>query len=139
MTGKRRNYILDELSRKNARLVFAEDGFGSVNNIEYKYISQIKNLLNDNCIIKDVGIKTIISLKKEIEKMDIIFWNGTLGIVEDENYSNGSFLLLELLNNVKGKVIIGGGDTAGFCNNYKNNFYHISTGGGASIDYLGKD
>ena len=34
-------------------------------------------------------------------------------------------------------VIIGGGDTSGFVNKYENNFYHISTGGGASIDYIG--
>ena len=41
-------------------------------------------------------------------------------------------------NNEK-NVIIGGGDTGGFVNNYQHNFNHISTGGGASIEYISND
>jgi len=41
-----------------------------------------------------------------------------------------------MLNDSDCKVIIGGGDTSGFVNNYDNNFDHISTGGGASIEYI---
>ena len=70
---------------------------------------------------------------------DIIFWNGTLGIIEHKFFKNGSETLLNMLNNCNSKVIIGGGDTSGFVNKYQNNFYHISTGGGASIDYIGNE
>ena len=78
---------------------------------------------------------------EECCKADIIFWNGTLGIVEDMFYKTGSNMLFYYLNSlIDKKVIIGGGDTACFVNNYKdNNFYHVSTGGGASIDYISKE
>ena len=90
-----------------------------------------------NWIIKDVGPKTILTLQKLIATMDIVFWNGTLGIVESPTYKRGSLLLLHALEHCKANVIIGGGDTAGFVNQYPNTLSHISTGGGASIHYLG--
>ena len=65
-----------------------------------------------------------------------MFWNGALGISEHNFYKNSSELLINILNNCKSKVIIGGGDTSAFVNNYNNNFFHISTGGGASIEYI---
>jgi 3-phosphoglycerate kinase len=42
----------------------------------------------------------------------------------------------EMENNSKKTVIVGGGDTGGFVNNYDHNYTHISTGGGASIEYI---
>lgn len=72
-----------------------------------------------------------------INQSDLIFWNGTLGIVENKNYNSGSISLLNILNKSGAKVIVGGGDTASFVNKYDNNFFHVSTGGGASIEYLG--
>ena len=59
-----------------------------------------------------------------------------MGITEDKFYKNGSESLIQMLNDSDCKVIIGGGDTSGFVNNYDNNFDHISTGGGASIEYI---
>ena len=50
----------------------------------------------------------------------------------------GKGVLLHALNHCKADVIIGGGDTAGFVNQYPNTCKHISTGGGASIHYLGE-
>ena len=129
-------HVLNELGNKNARLILAEDGFGNVEDNEGEYIPDI-NKPNVNWIIKDVGPKTILTLQKLIATMDIVFWNGTLGIVESPTYKRGSLLLLHTLEHCKANVIIGGGDTAGFVNQYPNTLSHISTGGGASIHYLG--
>ena len=71
-----------------------------------------------------------------ISKYDIIFWNGTLGVVENDLYKYGSNTLIQLLMKSNKKVIIGGGDTACFVNNFNHGFYYVSTGGGASIDYI---
>ena len=109
---------------------------GNVEDNEGDYIPDI-NKPNVNWIIKDVGPKTILTLQKLIATTDIIFWNGTLGIVESPTYKRGSLLLLHALDHCKAEVIIGGGDTAGFVNQYPNTLSHISTGGGASIHYLG--
>ena len=92
----------------------------------------------ENMLWFDIGSVSLSNLMEECNKADIIFWNGTLGIVEDIFYKTGSEMLYNYLNQLKNKkVIIGGGDTAGFVNQHNNHdFYHISTGGGASIDYI---
>ena len=75
-----------------------------------------------------------------MQKADIVFWNGALGITEHDFYRNGSESLLRLLDTAPGDVVIGGGDTAGFVAQFPEaSFYHVSTGGGASIDYLSQE
>lgn len=97
--------------------------------------------LNENLPVDmnfyDMGMKSMNILRELIKNYDTIFWNGTLGVVENHNYKQGSEMLVHILmeNNEK-NVIIGGGDTGGFVNNYQHNFNHISTGGGASIEYI---
>ena len=97
--------------------------------------------LQENEHFFDIGMKSFNALHQLIKQHDIIFWNGTLGVVENEKFKQGSELLVhtlkqELQRCPDKKVIIGGGDTGGFVNKYKHNFTHISTGGGASIEYI---
>jgi len=87
----------------------------------------------------DIGPQSMVELAKLIEVNDIIFWNGTLGVVEHGLYCGGSKALMMLLIQATAagkKVIIGGGDTAGFANKFAHRFYYVSTGGGASIEYI---
>ena len=124
-----------KISSNKAEIVFASDGFGNISpNDPPKYKSQINN--NSDEKIFDIGPKSIKKLSDYIEKSNIVFWNGALGITEHDFYKNSSELLINILNNCKAKVIIGGGDTSGFVNKYPNNYYHVSTGGGASIEYI---
>ena len=107
-----------------------------------KHITSDK--LNSNESFFDIGMKSLNHLHKLIKQHDIVFWNGTLGVVEDERYKQGSEILVHMLKQElkrcdDKKVIVGGGDTGGFTNNYKHNFTHISTGGGASIEYISFD
>ena len=128
--------FFDSLVENKAKIIFAEDGFG--NNLPSASPQYIQNI-NDMDLkykIYDVGPKSLNTLSNLISQSDIVFWNGALGISEHDFYKNGSELLLSMLKNSSSKVIIGGGDTASFVRNYENNFYHISTGGGASIEYL---
>lgn len=123
--------FLEKISKNKAKILFSQDGFGKEND-EITYYSG----LDSKNKLFDAGPKSLNNLYKYISSADIIFWNGTLGITEDSFFKNGSENLVNMLNNSKAKVIIGGGDTTGFVNKYENNFYHISTGGGASIDYI---
>lgn len=85
----------------------------------------------------DIGMESMVELSNLIPKYDTIFWNGTLGVVEDKMYTYGSTTLVHLLMKSGKKVIVGGGDTACFVqNNFRHNFHFISTGGGASIDFI---
>ena len=84
----------------------------------------------------DLGMNSIIELSKLISKQEIISWNGPLGVIKHHHYYNGSKTLLELLKSSGKKIIIGGEDNAGFVNQYEHQFHYISTGGGASLDYI---
>lgn len=129
------NDFFKKISNNKAEIIFANDGFGNTSpELLPQYISDIKD--NNKYNIFDIGPKSLKILTELVQSSNIVFWNGTLGISEDNFYKNSSEILVKILNNCKAKVIIGGGDTAGFVRNYDNNFYHISTGGGASIDYL---
>lgn len=102
------------------------------------YSDNINDLAKDKYFF-DIGMKSMFDLYEIVKEHDIIFWNGTLGVVEHDLYKQGSEMLVDLLikeTNKGKKVIVGGGDTGGFVNNIKHNFYYITTGGGASIEYI---
>ncbi len=91
-------------------------------------------LENDICL--DVGPETIELYKKEIENAKTIFWNGPLGVFEN-GYEYGTKKLIEILNNSDALIEVGGGDTSNAIKEYsKNNNIIVSTGGGASLEYL---
>ena len=127
--------FFDKLGKNKATIIYACDGFGNKLPDEPPLYFQNINNNNDEKIF-DIGPKSLQQLLSYIEKSNIVFWNGALGISEHNFYKNSSELLINILNNCKSKVIIGGGDTSAFVNNYNNNFFHISTGGGASIEYI---
>lgn len=92
----------------------------------------------DDGIIYDVGNKSIEVYKKYIDKSEIVFVNGTCGKFEDERFMEGTSNLFKILNDSGKKVIVGGGDTASACNKFgfKDSFDFISSGGGATLEYI---
>lgn len=86
--------------------------------------------------ILDIGEETITLFKKKIDRDNLVVWNGPMGYIEDKNFQVGTLALLRYLNNYDIKTVIAGGDTASVANKYNFNFYHISTGGGATLKYL---
>jgi phosphoglycerate kinase len=104
------------------------------NYIQHKFI----NKLDINDAIKDIGSKTISEYKKIILKSMTVFLNGTAGIYEDIRYANGTKELLEVLAQSGTNVIVGGGDASSAVYNfgYADKFTYISTGGGATLEYL---
>lgn len=86
----------------------------------------------------DIGEKTIELFESYIDKSRMVIWNGTVGYSEVKEYEVGTKSLLEYLSKSNCDTIICGGDTASAAINfgYKNSFYHISTGGGASLELL---
>ena len=131
---KYRNYI-EEIKNNKSEIYLMSDGLASSDLKEPGSYYNSENL-PENKNFFDIGMQSIIELNNIIQEYDIIFWNGTLGVVESDLYSYGSRTLLELLIKSGKKIIVGGGDTACFVNKYNHNFYYVSTGGGASIDYI---
>ena len=82
--------------------------------------------------------KRPVLLIDEIDKADIIFWNGPLGVIEHDYYKRGSYEIMEYLKNTKNKkIIIGGGETASIFEKDIENIY-VSTGGGVLLEYIEK-
>ena len=129
-----RTYI-DSIQDNKAKIYEMNDGLSSedLNNKCTYYHSRD---LPENKNFFDIGMQSIIELNAIIQHYDIIFWNGTLGVVEHDLYKYGTQTLIELLKKSGKKIVIGGGDTACFVNKFEHNFYYVSTGGGASIDYI---
>jgi len=88
----------------------------------------------------DIGPKTIELFAKELEGAKTVVWNGPMGVSEFENYAAGTIGICKEIAKLQGKAItiVGGGDSAAAVEKlgYADKFTHISTGGGASLEYL---
>lgn len=96
------------------------------------------NKIETNDVIKDIGVKTIEKYGKILKESETIFMNGTMGIYEEKAFANGTTEILNILKDKKEHVVIGGGDTVGAVNTlgFKNIFPNISSGGGATLEYI---
>ncbi|MCI8467292.1 MAG: phosphoglycerate kinase [Bacilli bacterium] len=105
--------------------------------VKYKRIDAI----DDNDLILDVGVKTLEKYQKVLSSAKTIFLNGTLGMYENPKFANGTKEFFKMLTNTNAIVVVGGGDSASAVKNlgYQNKFTYISSGGGATLDYLGKE
>lgn len=110
--------------------VTVEDG----NNIKILNIDSI----NANSIIYDIGPKTIEIYKEIINKSETILLNGTVGLYENPKFRNGTEELLQILSECNAIKIAGGGDALTSINElgYAKSFDFLSTGGGATLDYI---
>jgi phosphoglycerate kinase len=87
----------------------------------------------------DIGPESAALFAKEISISKTVFWNGPMGVFEFQNFSGGTLAVAEALSTLDGFSVVGGGDSAaairllGFDDSQ---FGHISTGGGASLEYL---
>ncbi len=104
------------------------------------------NTIEDNEIILDIGPKTIKNIKQKIDQSNTVLWNGPAGYFENENFMIGTLSIAETISkNTEDRSLIsilGGGDTLAAINKSKNklSFTHLSTAGGAFLEYLeGKD
>ena len=106
--------------------------------------SQIKEVLeiDDEYKGMDIGIRTIELFKNELTNAKMIFWNGPLGKFEEDDFSKGTFEIAKFISNLTKKgviTVLGGGDTVSAIHkaNLKDeDFTHVSTGGGATLELL---
>ncbi len=107
------------------------------NDAEYSTVSV--DAIPDGVMGLDVGIGTVELFSKEILGAKTVIWNGPMGVFEMSNFAKGTIGVCEAIANLTGATtIIGGGDSAAAAIQlgYADKFTHISTGGGASLEYL---
>ena len=95
---------------------------------------------SDGDIGYDIGSKSIKLFEKELDSARRVIINGPMGFFEDVKYQNGTKSIFKYLDKNKIKTLIGGGDSAAAVNKlgFDDAFYHVSTGGGATIKYIEK-
>lgn len=116
-----------------------------VDHITSSSFNDVKNLkLNSSVAIAenemglDIGPKTIQNYVTCLSKAETIFWNGPMGVFETKEFSKGTFAIAEAMAKNSGVRIVGGGDSAAAAeaSGFADQMTHISTGGGASLEYL---
>jgi len=137
--------IYDKALKNNCEIVIPED---CVVGTSFEGEGKGKNLeqIGENEIILDIGANTTKKIKQIIEQSNTVLWNGPAGYFENKNFLNGTMAIAEAISkNTQEKSLIsvlGGGDTLAAINKSKNKlfFSHLSTAGGAFLEYLeGKD
>lgn len=130
--------ILEKAKAKNVKIVLPIDNV-VVDKIEAMAQSEIVGEnIPEGKIAVDIGPKTVELFKAELKNAKTIVWNGPLGICEMDAFAKGSEEVAKFISNLKATTIIGGGDTAAAISKFKleNKMTHISTGGGASLEFL---
>jgi len=87
----------------------------------------------------DIGPESANAFAREIKKCKTVFWNGPMGVFEFPNFAHGTKVVAQALTEVDGISVVGGGDSAAAVRalGFKDSeFGYISTGGGASLEYL---
>ncbi len=92
----------------------------------------------DGWRVLDIGPQTLERFRGALEGARLVVWNGPMGVFEFPNFAQGTFALARLLAEGDAVTIVGGGDSAAAVNQsgLADRFTHISTGGGASLEFL---
>ena len=139
------NEIYAKAQQNNCNIIIPEDCNVSTS-FEGAGTAKTKDDINNNEIILDIGPKTIKNIEKIIDQSNTVLWNGPAGYFENQNFIAGTLAIANKISkNTSNKSlvsILGGGDTIAAINksNEKFTFTHLSTAGGAFLEFLeGKD
>ncbi|TAM37852.1 phosphoglycerate kinase [bacterium] len=130
--------ILDKAKQLNKEILLPVDNL-VVDNIDPNAKTEIVGEnIPDGKIAVDIGPKTIKLFQEKLKTAKTIVWNGPLGIFEMDVFSAGTAEVARFIAGLKAVSIIGGGDTAAAIAKFKleDKMSHISTGGGASLEFL---
>jgi phosphoglycerate kinase len=131
--------ILTKAKKANVSVVLPEDVMVSkdmMGQSEHKIVA-VGKIPRDMYIV-DIGPKTVRNFIKHLNNCKTIFWNGPMGIYEVPKFSEGTRSMAHSIAENKGTTVIGGGSTAEIVEEMKltDNMTHVSTGGGASLEFL---
>ncbi len=146
---KNSNKIIDEIyvraKKNNCAIIIPTDCNVSTDFDGLSSSKSLKKISSDD-IILDIGPETLKEIENIIDKSNTVLWNGPAGYFENKNFANGTNCIAQKISeNTRNKSlisIVGGGDTVSAINKLKKKlfFTHLSTAGGAFLEYLeGKD
>ncbi len=131
--------LMEKAEAKGVKLMLP---IGSMVAQEFKNDTEIKYVPSDDMpdgwMGMDIGSLTIEKFSKEIRKAKTVIWNGPMGVFEFPNFATGTKEIARAVAESGALSIVGGGDSAAAVEQlgYADKITHISTGGGASLEYL---
>lgn len=131
--------LIEKAKSKNVKILLPIDVVVSKefsNDSEFKIVNI--DSIGDDYIGLDIGEKTVKLFSDEINNAKTVVWNGPMGVFEMSNFAKGTFEIAKSIAESEAISIIGGGDSASAAekSGYKDKITHISTGGGASLEFL---
>lgn len=131
--------LVKDLTFRDGQLVLPLDAIVSEDPVMPRAVREVlMGEVKDNEYILDVGKKTLAVIGELVARSKTVVWNGPLGRYEVAEFAKGTRLLAQMLAQSKAKVIIGGGDLTSALYPFieQKCFYHVSTGGGAMLEFL---
>lgn len=131
--------ILENAKKNNVKIILPIDVVASKEfSNDSKFFTVDVDKIEDDYIGLDIGNKTVELFSKKIKDANTVVWNGPMGVFEMSNFSKGTFEIAKALAETSATTIVGGGDSASAIekSGYKDKITHISTGGGASLEFL---
>lgn len=131
--------LIEKAKSKNVKILLPIDVVVSKefsNDSEFKIVNI--DSIGDDYMGLDIGEKTVKLFSDEISNAKTVVWNGPMGVFEMSNFAKGTFEIAKAIAESEAISIIGGGDSASAAekSGYKDKITHISTGGGASLEFL---
>ncbi len=131
--------MIKKAADKNVKLVLPVDSVIASeisNDVPFETV-EVMNIPDDQMGV-DIGEKTIEAFKDALKDAKTVIWNGPMGVFEVPNFATGTKEIAKLLSEMDATTIIGGGDSAAAVNQlgFGDKMTHISTGGGASLEFL---
>lgn len=130
--------LIEKAKDKNVKIVLPIDHLIADKIDANSNTRVVDETIPQNWMGVDVGPKTVDEFKKELRNAKMIVWNGPLGIFEISKFARGTEDIARFISGLKAITIIGGGDTASAISKFGlgDSMSHISTGGGASLEYM---
>ena len=133
------NRMREKAAAKGVKLLLPVDSVCASeisNDVPFETVD-IMNIPDDKMGL-DIGEKTISLFEDALKDAKTIIWNGPMGVFETENFAKGTKAIAECLAKSNAVTIVGGGDSAAGVEQmgYADKMTHISTGGGASLEFL---
>ena len=137
----------DEFLNTASKLLQSSDGkkiilpvdFGVSNDIlSSSRVDKPLELIESTDIGVDIGSKSVALFNEIIHTSNTIFWNGPMGVFENKSFEYGTREITKSVSQSNAYTVVGGGDSVSAINKYSEiqNFNHVSTGGGASMELM---